>query len=323
MSTLPVKPSSWPPRTDSLAGDAPTPAEAVTDLINLPTGKELDELEAAKLQVARPVRLVVVAGPVGSGKTTLIASLYELFQWSRVSDYLFAGSNTLAGFEQRCYLSRIDSERIAPNTERTLHSDVRYLHLQIWKENFKRGPLDLLFTDITGESFESARDSTAECQHLEFLRLADHFLLLLDGEKLVHKEKRWKVAHEGMGLLRSCLDSKMLSGTSLVNVVFAKFDYLHAAWNEENDRFLGKLMDEFQKEFDSRVGRLTFSRVAARPTESSKLSFGHGLAELLEDWAVFSPRERSMKILLHEAPGTSQESELFGVRHFGSSWASE
>src|SRR6266478_9212034 len=115
MSTPPVKPSSLPPRTDSSAVEAPTqgepvnePAEAVTDLINLPTGKELDNLEAANLQVARPVRLVVVAGPIESGKTTLIASLYELFQWSRVSDYLFAGSNTLAGFEQKCYLSRID-----------------------------------------------------------------------------------------------------------------------------------------------------------------------------------------------------------------------
>jgi len=299
------------------------PAEAVTDLINLPTGKELDDLEAANLQAARSVRLVVVAGPVGSGKTTLIASLYELFQWNRVSDYSFGGSRTLPAFERRCYLSRIASERAAADTERTTYGEVRYLHLQIWKEDFTRGPLDLLFTDITGESFESARNSIAECERLEFLRQADHFLLLLDSEKLVRKEKRWQVAHEGMMLLRSCLDSKMLSGTSLVNVVFAKFDYLHAAWNEENDRFLEKVMDEFQKEFGSRVGRLTFSQVAARPTESPKLNFGHGLPELLKDWAVVSPRERSMKILQHETAGASRESEFFGVRHFGSSQASE
>ena len=65
-----------------------------------PSGKELaklDEVAAGKLQASVPVRLIVVAGPVGCGKTTLITSLYELFQWSKASDYSFPGSNTLPG----------------------------------------------------------------------------------------------------------------------------------------------------------------------------------------------------------------------------------
>lgn len=318
MGNPPVKPSKDTP--------APTPAlvaESVTDLINLSSGEELNDLAVMDLQAARPVRLVVVAGPVMSGKTTLLTSLYELFQWGRVSNYSFAGSKTLPAFERRCYLSRIASERAAPDTARTPYGEVRYLHLQIWNEDFKKGPLDLLFTDVSGESFERARDSITECQRLDFIRQADHFLLLLDSEKLVRREKRWQVADESMMLLRCCLDSGMLNGTSLVNVLFAKFDYLHADWNQEHAEFLDKIKGEFQTEFGARVQRLTFSQIAARPTQSPDLRFGHGLAGLLKDWATFSPRERSMKILPEKVPGARRESELFGVRHFRSSRASE
>ncbi len=328
MSTIPPQPPQpIAPRTDGTVQASTTPAgsalsEPAIDLIELPPGKELDELGAAKLQASRPVRLVVVAGPVGCGKTTLLTSLYELFQWGKVSEYSFAGSNTLPAFERRCYLSRTASERAVPDTERTPFGEVRYLHLRIWKVGFSKGPLDLLFTDVSGESFERARDSIAECQQLNFLRRADHFLLLLDGEKLVRKEKRWQVAHDSMTLLRSCLDSGMLGGTCLVNILWAKFDFLLAATDEEHAKFLEKLTREFETEFASRVGRLSFSRIAARPTQADSLKFGHGLAELLKDWATVSPRERSMNILPDESMG-SRESELFASRHFKGSQESQ
>lgn len=326
MST-PPQPQPVAPRTDGDVQASTTPvgsvvSEPALDLIDLPPGKELDELSAAKLQVSRPVRLVVIAGPVGCGKTTLLTSLYELFQWGNVSGYSFAGSTTLPAFERRCYFSRTASERSVPDTERTPFGEVRYLHLRICKLGFSKGPLDLLFTDVSGESFERARDSIAECQQLNFLRRADHFLLLLDGEKLVQKEKRWQVAHDSMTLLRSCLDSGMLGGTCLVNVLWAKFDYFLAAKDEAHGKFLEKLTREFDTEFASRVGRLSFSQIAARPTQGDSLKFGHGLVELLKDWATVSPRERLMNVLPDESIG-SRESELFASRHFKRSQESQ
>jgi len=290
------------------------PVAAVPDLIDLPTGKELDESGALKLEVARPVRLVVVAGPVGCGKTTLLTSLYELFQWGLVSGYSFAGSHTLPAFERRCYLSRTASERSEPDTERTPFGEVRYLHLRISPEDLSR-EIDFLFTDVSGETFERARDSTLECQQLTFLRQADHFLLLLDSEKLIVKERRWEVAHDSMTLLRSCLDSGMLSANCLVNVLWTKFDYFQAASGPDHARFLEQLEGELKTEFGSRVGRLSFSRVAARPTEVDSLKFGHGLPELLSYWSSVSPRERSMKLLPPTGLG-SRESELYASRHF-------
>lgn len=320
MSTTPPNPPpSVGQETATPVGDAApsiAPTLAITpDLIELSSGKELDEVAAAKLQAAVPVRLIVVAGPVGCGKTTLITSLYELFQWGKVSDYSFAGSSTLPAFERRCYLSRSASQRSVPDTERTPFGDVRYLHLRIWKESFAKGPLDLLFTDVSGEAFERARDSIVECQRLHFLRQTDHFLLLLDSEKLVNKEKRWRVAHDSMALLQSCLDSQMLGRTSLVNVLWTKFDYFLFDKNAQKLEFLDTIKSEFETEFNSRVGRLTFSQVAARPTETDTVEFGHGISNLLEDWATVSPRERAMNILPNSELG-SRESELFAARHF-------
>jgi hypothetical protein len=318
MSTTPPQPA--PPGDQTVATKAETPAEiapvpAVPDLIDLPTGQELDEVTAMKLQAARPVRLVVVAGPVGCGKTTLLTSLYELFQWKPVSGHSFAGSNTLPAFERRCYLSRIASERSVPDTERTPYGQVRYLHLRISREIASRQELDFLFTDVSGESFERARDSTLEAQRLTFLRQADHFLLLLDCEKLVRKEKRWEVAHDSMTLLRSCLDSGMLADNCLVNVLWTKLDYLERAESAEHAQFLTKLKSEIEAEFGSRVGRLTFNEIAARPTRGTTLKFGHGLPELLKYWFTASPHERQVNLLPPTTLG-SRESELFASRHF-------
>jgi energy-coupling factor transporter ATP-binding protein EcfA2 len=314
MSTTPPQ----PPSAISQILASKSVAPAVPDLIDLPSGKELDEASAAKLEVARPVRLVVVAGPVGCGKTTLLTSLYELFQWKTVSGYAFAWSDTLPAFERRCYLSRIASERSMQDTERTPYGEVRYLHLRVSSQDLPLGELDLLFTDVSGESFERARDSTLECQRLGFLSQAHHFLLLMDCEKLVRKEKRWEVAHDSMTLLRSCLDSGMLASNSLINVLWTKFDYFEAVKSPENAKFLVQLRGEIEKEFGARVGRLSFSEVAARPTQVATLKFGHGLAELLKYWLSSSPHDRSMNLLPPTNLG-SRESELFASRHFPAS----
>src|SRR5258708_13883849 len=109
-------PSNVPVPPQPLAVGSPV---TVPDVIDLPSGNELDDLGAAKLQAAQLVRLIVVAGPVGAGKTTLIATLHDLFQTGKVGDYAFAWSTTLPAFEARCHLSRIHSHRAVPETEHT------------------------------------------------------------------------------------------------------------------------------------------------------------------------------------------------------------
>ena len=105
MSATPTAPADTT-AAPSAKPSAPEMAEPVSDLIDLPSGKELNEVAANTIAASRSVRVVVLAGPVDSGKTTLLTSLYELFQWGTVADQLFAGSTTLPAFEQRCHLAR-------------------------------------------------------------------------------------------------------------------------------------------------------------------------------------------------------------------------
>src|SRR5437660_50697 len=115
MGTPPSQPPQVPkpPENAQTAGHGASPAigdfpadlhskEKTPEFIDLPQGKELSDLAALDLAKSRSVQWIVLAGPVDSGKTTLLTSLYELFQWRRVEGYAFAGSNTLPAFEERC-----------------------------------------------------------------------------------------------------------------------------------------------------------------------------------------------------------------------------
>jgi hypothetical protein len=147
------------------------------------------------------------------------------------------------------------------------------------------------------------------------LRTTDHFLLLIDCEKLVDLKKRNKAIHDSMTLLRSCLDSGMLGTFCFVNVLWTKYDWIVAAGNGEHASFLEKATEEFKTQFDSRVGRLSFTKVAARPEKGDGLEFGYGIPELLKEWANDSPRDREMNIVPDDQAGT-RESEKFLGRHF-------
>jgi hypothetical protein len=214
-------------------------------------------------------------------------------------------------------LSRIASEREVPDTERTPYGEARYLHLRVCHNAVPRSGIDLLFTDVSGESFERARDSVSECQRLNFLKRTDHFLLLLDCEKFVRSEKWAGVAHESMTLLQSCLDGGMLGNGSLVNIVWAKFDYIAAAENKaHHDALRADVKKEFEERFGTKVRQLRFSEIAARPTQrAAKLQFGHGLPELLRHWMQTCPREKQINFIPNGITG-ARESEMFALRHF-------
>jgi hypothetical protein len=318
-------PPSQSPQTNAAVDAASTGTAAnttngltpVSEIIDLPRGSDLTEANAMALAKSRPVRWVVIAGPVGAGKTTLLTSIYELFQWGKIPNYIFAGSGTLPAFEQICHLSRIESESEEEDTPRTLYDDQgpKYLHLRVAAAKAPSIRIDFLFTDVSGEMFEHVRDSTDACKDLAFLQRAGNFILLLDSKKALRPDKRWATIEEARTILRSCLDSQMLSADCVVTVLWSKFDYfVESGDNTEDQAFRKQVAKEFNELFGERVSHLHFGEVAARPTKARKLGFGKGTVELLDGWITLCPSARAMD-LLPEASGT-RESELFAVRHF-------
>ncbi|MDB6027359.1 MAG: hypothetical protein JWM68_3582 [Verrucomicrobiales bacterium] len=308
--------------TSVAASTVPSPPQSeikeavlVSDLINLPSGKELDEVSAIRLASSKPTRLIVFAGPVDCGKTTLLTSLYELFQWNTVCGHNFAGSLTLPAFEQRCYLARTASENVAPQTPRTPYKgpDPYYLHLRTSPIEAPGMPIDFLFTDVSGEMFDHARNSTSECKELTFLKRSTHFVLLLDSEKAI-RPGRWTMVQNSIDLLQSCIDCKMLPSFCIVNIVWAKFDHFESNQEKkENLEFRKEVARQFQAAFEHHI-RLKFSEVAARPTLAPDLGFGKGVAELYQGWINHCPQIREMELQPLGSPGI-RESEFFALRN--------
>lgn len=159
--------------------------------VALPSGETLDLEGVFSITRNTLCRIVVVAGSEDAGKTTLIASLYERFQRGPVGGYSFGGSHTTLGFERRCHLARAACRGLSPDTTRTpLGAGQRFLHLAIAHSDRPTQRRDLIISDVSGEFFRQARDSREEARKLAFVGRADHFVLLLDGAKLLSAETR-------------------------------------------------------------------------------------------------------------------------------------
>ncbi len=258
----------------------------------LASGKELDEVTALSITSSCASRVIVVAGAVKSGKTTLIAALYEQFLRGHFAGYCFAGSVTLAAFEERCHLARLESGGASADTPRTEREFERrpLLHLQVRREEPTASFRDLLFTDITGEAFELARDSTEYCQKFGVLRRADHIVLLVDGARLVNPSERYEATATPRNFLRRCLDAGMLGNRALVDVLVTKWDIVAVALGvSEADRHLDEWWKGMARDFEPRLGRLRRALVAAGATAISGLAPSFNLEKLLRSWTEESP----------------------------------
>lgn len=252
-------------------------------LFELPHGQGLAESEVEMLLLARFCNVILFAGGAGCGKTTLLASLFLLFQRGPVAGYAFAGSSTLMGFNERNFHALCISNNTKPTTPRTTVSE--YLHLQVRSESPLASPQDIILCDLLGEDFRMAKDSTEDCQRLSILRRADHLVLLVDGEKLASRSTRNAAKLDPQTLLRRCLDSGMVSARALVDVLVTKWDVVLKSSNvQDTEAFVDHLESEFQSLFSARVGALNFGRIAAQPFEAD-LPLGYGVTERFPVWA--------------------------------------
>jgi hypothetical protein len=300
------------------AADAEALAPAMPEFIRLPPGTVLTEAQALALASDRSVRIIVLAGAVDCGKTTLLTSVYELFQTGPVKAIMFAGSDTLPAFEQRCHLSRAESENESADTSRTIYDGPHpeYMHLTIQNGDGEAGHIDFLFTDVSGEMFEHARNSTDECKRLTFLRRASHFLVFLDCEKALLAEKKWGMVQDAKTLFQSCLDSSMLESSCFVTLVWAKCDFFEAAKDKAAVAAFKKEVEaDFKSSFGARLPNLKFHSTAARPTRFPNLKMGYGVRELLNDWIAIWPQGRAMRLEPPAENGGQREIEQFAKRH--------
>jgi hypothetical protein len=247
------------------------------------SGMHLDSSECIPILARSLTRLVILGGLAESGKTTALVTIYNLFQKRPFGGFDFKGSRTLLGFERRSHFSRATSNGSNEDTERTVVSEQAYLHLDLKKV----AATSVILTDISGETFNTLRNSSEACKKFTIAKRADHFALFVDCESLLDPLKRHRAKSASLGVLRSLIDTKMLSDLCNIQIIFSKWDLLYKRIDGDTGlvQFLELLQLEFRKLLEN--FNLTFHHVASRPA-TEELPYGFGLDTLIQVWTKHS-----------------------------------
>ena len=259
--------------------------------IRLYSAATLTIADTAKLLRAGDTRIIAIIGPRDAGKTSLIASLYDLFQEGSVSGVEFARSRTLHAFEQTCHDARAASRRSVPHINRTPLGEVRFYHFDLGGGP-TRESLALAMGDRAGEEYLNATDNTTLVSGFSEVRRADSLTLLVDGHRLVDNGGRHNLRNEIIMIVQSLVDAGAVQTGQRLAVVLTKIDLVqdsHRYARAEKD--FKNLLSRFERLFGHIFSTIEPFKTAASPKTDTVMR-GTGVPELLTFWlerAVVAP----------------------------------
>ncbi len=288
--------------------------------IRLPPAKAMRPSEAAKILGAAPTQVIVFFGPVGSGKTTLISSIYERFAEGELENFRFAGSATLMGFERISHPSREASGRTRADTDHTPLMMSRLIYHMKVNGVVHEGLQDLLFVDVSGEEFEQIRDYSEACEVMSMIRRSDHFLVLVDGDKLSDSGLRHQARDETCTVLRRLVETGVLSSSSNVDILFSKWDLVERHLQKNTImEFAKETQAEIFASFASVLGGIRFGEIIARAPSNSSAP-AKGVEPLITSWVCDSQVPRRVARIQLSQGELGREIDRFipaGPRHEG------
>ncbi|OJW12784.1 hypothetical protein [Mucilaginibacter sp. 44-25] len=253
------------------------------NLIRLFPGTELHTKELGIVTYEHPTNLIIIIGESFSGKSTVLTSIFDMFQVGKFKQFYFAGSYTQYGFESRCHLSRAPSGLVEPDTAHTQSIEFNFLHIAFKdKENLSRDAHHLLLSDISGERFNMAINSATMMTEMSLMKEAEHLVYLLDGEKLADKFQRNAIVTRANQFISRAVDNGLFDTDTEITIIFTKYDLLT---DIVNDGTLEKIKKSFVDRFEANLSAIKFEVIAARPKPpTADIPFGFGLEHLLSVW---------------------------------------
>lgn len=228
----------------------------------LSSGQALNENELYQLTARTKTRIIYVLGPVGSGKTTFESMLYAFFLKNIDQNFLFAGSETLVGFEERLNNLRTKSGNSNAQMERTNKSELRcFLHLNLLDLNLNCYH-NIVFSDMSGETFENCNSNRSNMeQDLPYLDIAQNVVLFMDGETLLDKSERHGSVMKIKSFLKTFKSSKLYNKKTNIDIIISKNDIIYEKTRQERNDFI----DHIEKQFDAFVEdfNINFYRIEA------------------------------------------------------------
>jgi hypothetical protein len=271
--------------------------ENAISAINLLSGEALETQHVDKMLLAHPIKLVSIIGDRGSGKSTLIGTLYDKFREGPFGKYAFAGSRTLVGFDRLSFYSRVEGGESEPDTIRTSRNDgLKYFHLELSEVNNYEKKNHLLISDRAGEVYKEARANIEQFKGFLEIGRCLTLVILLDGQKIINLSQKNNAFTAVRQTLRGLVESGVVNSSTHIQIVTSKYDLVLN--NVDADNLIAEIHafnEKLATEYANKFAELTFWNIAARDP-SLKVVFGHGLAELLEDW--INKKRTQMKQLL-------------------------
>ena len=231
------------------------------------TGEKLTVPEASRILNDRPARVVLCAGAQWSGKTTLLARLGEMFRDGSFGKFRFAGSSTLCAFERATWRATITSGAVRPDTPRTeRRENDTFLHLRVHQKDEPGCEIDILISDLAGETFSTAVASLEFCAEQRALARADHLVVFLDCFCLVNAAKRHSECDNARTFLQRVIAVRHEPTALHVHIVFSRWDYVgRHEHRPTHEKFCENLKADLTRRFGSSFASLGFRHIAARP----------------------------------------------------------
>jgi hypothetical protein len=264
---------------ESLAGGSPPPAPSAA----LVTSADAMTLEQARgLSGRRGVRLVLVMGEAGTGKTALLGALWQrALEGGELGGHALAGSRTALGFERRAHWQRLDSRQSGPRIQPSAAAEA-LLHLRVRRPD---GVLvELLISDLAGEQFERVREGRPLLAELPWAARADRAVVLVDGAALGTPGESEIAITRAERLILALQTAGAVRESARLALVLTKGDMLGSSGEQALSRHEGPLA-EIARRLDPEA---TWIRTAALGASGD----GDGLSALLA-WLCAEDRPRT------------------------------
>jgi hypothetical protein len=276
---------------DEQEDDGQNAADAY-DGVLLPDALPLESARADQVLAMHPSRMIGVIGVHDSGKTSVIAGLFDLFQMGPVANVSFAGSSTLQGFEIICHDARVASERDEPHSERTKRREVRFYHIDVRRDGALQS---LLIADRSGEEYEEVADLAANATAMFELRRADVVTVLVDGRRLSSPSERADVMGAIPLIIQGMVENGAFARKPNLAIVLTKNDAVLASTRKDRiEKDFRAIVDGIQDAFADHFGELSSFVTSASPKDTIVVR-GAGLAEMLDFWLKPSIEPRGVR----------------------------
>ena len=267
----------------------PPAKQDVAELVHFGGEEHLSVTEASTLLKARYTPIIAFIGTPGAGKTSLIAEVYDAFQYGTYESFAFAGSRTLMAFERICHKVRAVSRAPEPMHDRSkILDNPFFFHLTI-NANCAGRPVDILLADRSGETYRAIADTPDIADQCLELKRAAVLNILVDGEQLCDPRQRTGALNGCVQALQTLTFKGVPAQGVPINLVLTKLDLVdsHENVTRAHQEF-DKLVDRLPSQIGSLNTGINPFKIAACP-QNDKHPKGYGVEALIKSWVSINP----------------------------------